>query len=186
MLKIAIPKQELWDEGKEEFVDFEGAQLTLEHSLVSISKWEAKYHKPFITNRKNDVKTQEELKYYIKCMTITQNVPDRVYDYLTPANYKEIQNYMEDSQTATTVRENDRGSSNSRVITSEVIYYWMIALNIPVDFQKWHINRLLMLIKVCNAYNNKGQNKKKMSKSELMARNTRLNAARRKQLNTKG
>ena len=186
MLKITVPKQELWDEAKEEFIDFGGAQLTLEHSLVSISKWESKYHKRFITNKKNDVKTVDELKYYVKCMTITQNVPDVVYDCLTASNYKEIQDYMEDSQTATTINDSSKNSGPSKAVTSEVIYYWMIALNIPVEFQKWHINRLLMLIKVCNAYNNKSSNKKRMSKSELMARNTRLNAARRKQLNTKG
>lgn len=181
MLKLEVPKQELWDEEKNEFVDFKGYTLSLEHSLVSISKWESKFHKPFISNRRNDNKSQEELKYYVKCMTITQNVPDYVYGFLTDKNYDDIRAYMEDTRTATTFNDaSKKGSSNNKTITSEIIYYWMIAENIPVEFQKWHINRLLTLIKVCNNFNSRGSNKKKMSKSELLARNRRLNEARRK------
>jgi len=186
MLKITIPEQELWNEKTNEFVMFEGATISLEHSLVSISKWESKYHKPFITNNKKDVKTREEMKYYIKCMTITQNVNDEVYDYLTEKNYEDIRNYMDDPMTATTINERDNKKGSSKPITSEVIYYWMIAQNIPVEFQKWHLNRLLMLIRVCNVNNSQGSNKKKMTKQQLMARNTALNAARRKSLNSKG
>lgn len=186
MLKITVPKQELWNEKTNEFVVFEGATLSLEHSLVSISKWESKYHKPFITNNKKDVKSREEMKYYIKCMTITQNVPDEVYDYLTDQNYDAIREYMDDPMTATTITEHDNKKSQSKSITSEVIYYWMIAQNIPVEFQKWHLNRLLMLIRVCNVSNSISSGKNKMSKKQLMARNTALNAARRKKLNTKG
>ena len=186
MLKIEVPSQELWNEKTEEFVRFDGATITLEHSLVSISKWESKYHKPFITNNKNDVKNGEELKYYIKCMTITQNVDDRVYDFLTPKNYDDIRKYMDDPMTATTINEKNDKKGKQKPITSEVIYSWMIAQNIPVEFQKWHLNRLLMLIKVCSINNNPDSGKKKMSRRELMARNTALNAARRRQLNSKG
>lgn len=187
MLRILIPSQELWNEQTKEFSMFEGATITLEHSLVSISKWESKYHKPFITNSKKDIKTKEEMKYYVKCMTISQNVKDEVYDYLTEQNYKDIQEYMDNPMTATTInngKDDKRGPK--RPITSEVIYYWMITQHIPVEFQKWHLNRLLMLINVCNVYSNQGAGKKKMSKQQLMARNTALNMARRKQLHTNG
>lgn len=188
MLRIDIPKQELWDEGKNEFVYFNGASLVLEHSLVAISKWESKYHKPFITNKKNDTKTREELLYYVKCMTITQNVKDEVYGYFTPANFEQIRSYMDDPMTATTITSaDDKNQQNkrSKPITSEQVYCWMISRNIPIEFQKWHINRLLMLIRVLDMYNGNG-NKRKRSKHDLMTRNTALNAARRKQLNTTG
>lgn len=191
MLKVEIPEQELWNEFSNEFVKFKGASITLEHSLVSVSKWESKYHKPFITNKPNDTKSREEILYYIKCMTITQNVPDEVYDFLTPTNLQTIREYMEDSMTATTfseVKDEKSKPQKPKPITSEQIYYWMIARNIPIEFQKWHINRLLMLIKVCDYYNEKanGGNKKRMSKRELASRNASLNAARRKALHTTG
>lgn len=189
MLKIEIPEQELWDERLNEFVTFKGASLSLEHSLVSISKWESKYHKPFITNRPNDVKTQEEMIYYIKCMTVTQNVKDEVYHFLTNKNYQDIRSYMEDPMTATSFASKGQNKSvNNKPITSEQIYYWMISRNIPIEFQKWHINRLLMLIKVCDFYNEKsnGNSRRSMSKRDIMSRNTRLNAARKKALNSHG
>lgn len=192
MLKIEVPEQELWDEKRNEFVTFGGATLSLEHSLVSISKWESKYHKPFITNKPNDVKTKDEMLYYIKCMTVTQNVKDEVYNFLTSKNLMEIRSYMEDPMTATTFSnkapQNKSNTKNEKPITSEQIYYWMISRNIPIEFQKWHINRLLMLIRVCDFYNEKsnGSSHHKMSKREIMSRNTQLNAARRKALNTNG
>lgn len=188
MLKIEVPEQELWDEGRNEFVTFKGAQLTLEHSLVSISKWESKYHKPFITNKPTDIKTQDEMLYYIKCMTVTQNVNDLVYNFLTSRNIEQIRLYMEDPMTATTFTSSRNDKRSTKPITSEQIYYWMISRNIPIEFQKWHINRLLMLIKVCDYYNNQvnGGKRKPMNKQELYSRNTALNNARRKAMNSKG
>ena len=171
---------EAWDENKEEFVQTSHEQvLQLEHSLVSISKWEAKWCKPFLT--KED-KTYEETLDYIKCMTITQNVKDETYEHLSKSNIDEINNYIAESRTATTFSDTKVGTSRE-TITSELIYYWMIALNIPMECQKWHINRLLTLIRVCNVKNTPP---KKMNKREIASRYASLNAARRKQFNSRG
>lgn len=180
MLRVTIPATELWDEVKEEFINVKEQTLQLEHSLVSLSKWESKWHKPFISK---DTKTEEETIDYIKCMTITQNVDPKVYDFIPSNILDEIKEYIDDKRTATWFAEDKGGKSNSEQITSELIYYWMIAQNIPFECEKWHLNRLLTLIKVCNI---KSQPTKKMSEKALMSRNAALNAARRKQLNTRG
>ena len=181
MLYITVPSVELWDEVKEEFVKTKEQTLQLEHSLVSISKWEAKWCKVFLSKKE---KTYEETIDYIKCMTITQNVSPDTYKYLTKDNIEQINKYISAPMTATWFSEDKSGSrSNSEQVTSELIYYWMIAFNIPFECQKWHLNRLLTLIRVCNIKNKPA---KKMSKSDIMRRNASLNAARRKQLNTNG
>lgn len=180
MLQITIPALELFDEAKNEFVTTKEQTLQLEHSLVSLSKWESKWCKPFLS--KQD-KTPEELLDYVKCMTITQNVDPDTYRFLTNDNLKQINSYIEAPMTATTFSDDKNGKKNREIVTAELIYYWMIALNIPFECQKWHLNRLLTLVKVCNI---KNQPPKKMSKKELMNRNAALNAARRKQFNTSG
>ena len=181
MLQITIPiSPEGWDERKEEFVDAKTVTLQLEHSLVSISKWESKWHKPFLSK---DEKTAEETIDYIKCMTLTQNVKPDVYEYLTGENIRDINAYIEDSKTATTFSNDRSPGPNREIITSEVIYYWMVALNIPFECQKWHLNRLLTLIRVCNVKNNPG---KKMNKKELLSKYDAINKANRKRFNTKG
>lgn len=181
MLQIKIPARESWDEKREEFVTtYQEQTLQLEHSLVSISKWEAKWCKPFLDNKKE--KTYEETLDYIKCMTITQNVKDEVYDRLTTANIKDINDYIKADMTATTFRDSKQGTSRE-TITSELIYYWMISCNIPMECQKWHINRLLTLIRVCNV---KSGPQKKMSKREIASQYASLNAARRQQFNSRG
>jgi hypothetical protein len=180
MLQITIPAVELWDERKLEFVYTKEQPLCLEHSLVSVSKWESKWQKPFLS--KEDM-TWEETVDYIKCMTLTQNVDPKVYNYLTNKNMDQINEYINSSMTATWFSEDKKSKSNNEAITNELIYYWMIALNIPIKCEKWHLNRLLTLIRVCSV---KNQPPKKMSKRELMSRNRALNAARRKQLNSKG
>ena len=180
MLLIEIPIPEGWDEVKEEFVPAEVKTLSLEHSLVSLSKWESKWNKPFLGK---DEKTFEETLDYIKCMTLTKNVGPSVYEHLTSENIKQINEYIGAKMTATTFSQEPGGKKNSEIITSELIYYWMIALQIPFECQKWHLNRLLTLIRVCNI---KNQPPKKMSRREIMSRNAALNAARRKQLNTNG
>lgn len=181
MLQIEIPLgPEEWDEEKEVFVQPKYRTLQLEHSLVSLSKWESKWCKPFLTASN---KTHEEIMDYIKCMTITQNVDDDVYNHLTRHNIDQIKKYIEAPMTATTFSEKGKGKSSSEFTTSELIYYWMVALNIPFECQKWHLNRLITLIKVCNI---KNQPPKKMGKKDAYRRNAALNAARRKQLNTRG
>ena len=180
MLQIIVPAVELWDEKRQLFINIKEHRLQLEHSLVSISKWESKWCKPFLS--RND-KTVEEVLDYIKCMTITQNVDPEVYNYLTEENFAKINEYIDAPMTATTFTEDSTGKTNREIVTSELIYYWMISLNIPIKFEKWHLNRLLTLIRVCNIKNSPP---KKMSAREIMARNAALNAERRKKLNTKG
>lgn len=180
MLLIKIPASESWDEQKEMFVETAPEQvLQLEHSLVSISKWESKWKKPFMT--KNE-KTYEETMDYIKCMTITQNVKDETYNRLTLTNINTINDYIKDEMTATTFSTLQQPGGRE-TITSELVYYWMISLNIPMECQKWHINRLLTLIRVCNVKNTPP---KKMNKREIASRYASLNAARRQQLNSRG
>lgn len=183
MLPIEIPPAELWDEKKQEFVNFKGQSLVLEHSLISVSRWEAKFNKPFFTK---DKKTKYELDEYIKCMTITQNVPNEAYHYLTSKNYKDIQDYIESSMTATTFREDKNHPHSNEFVTSELVYYWMTALQIPFECEKWHINRLFTLIRICNEKNKPA---KKPTKAEMRSQQSAmsaLNAERRKQLNTSG
>lgn len=181
MLQLVIHiSPDTWDEEKEEFVDGKTQILQLEHSLVSLSKWESNWCKPFLST---GLKTDEEALDYIKCMTLNRNVDPDIYNYLTSAHIESVNKYIEAPMTATTFTEDKNGKRNREIITSELIYYWMIALNIPSEYQKWHLNRLLTLIRVCNI---KNQPQKKMSKREAMSRNAALNAARRKQLNTKG
>lgn len=180
MLQITIPAVELFDERINEFISIKEQTLQLEHSLVSLDKWESKWCKPFLS--KQD-KTPEELLDYVKCMTITQNVDPNVYQFLTDDNLREINSYIEAPMTATTFSDDKNTKKNREIITAELIYYWMIALNIPFECRKWHLNKLLTLVKVCNI---KNQPPKKTSKKDLLARNAALNAARRKQLNTSG
>jgi hypothetical protein len=180
MLQITLPALELWDEKREKFINAKEQVLQLEHSLVSLRKWESKWHKPFLS--KED-KTDEETLDYIKCMTITQNVNPDVYDRLTSDHFQQIHDYINNPMTATTFSENKHEKASREIITAELIYYWMIALTIPPQYEKWHLNSLLTLIKVCNI---KNAPPKKQSKRDIMSRNAALNAARRKQLNTKG
>ena len=180
MLRITIPATELWDESKEEFINIKEQTLQLEHSLVSLSKWESKWCKPFISK---DIKTEEETLDYIKCMTITQNVDPNIYNFIPNDIREKIREYIDAPMTATWFSEDKNGKSSSEQITSELVYYWMIVQNIPFECEKWHLNRLLTLIKVCNI---KSKPPKKIGKKALMSRNSALNAARRKQLNTRG
>ena len=181
MLQIIVPiAPEGWDEIKEEFVEAETVTLKLEHSLVSISKWESKWNKAFLTNV---AKTNEEIFDYIKCMATTSNVDPTIFDHLTEDNIKSIQDYINAPMTATTFADDKSSKSSREVVTSELIYYWMFSLGIPKDMEKWHLNRLLTLIKVFNV---KNAPPKKRSKRDIMSRNAALNQARRQQFNSKG
>ena len=180
MLEITIPGAECWDESREMFVATKEQTIRLEHSLVSISKWETKWHKAFYSSKE---KTAEEKIDYIRCMTLTKNVDPYIYNCLSEENIQKINSYIEDPMTATKFYYEKQGGLSRDTITSELIYYWMISLNIPVEFEKWHINRLLTLIKV---FNTKNQPDKKMSTKEIIDRNRTLNKARREQLKSKG
>lgn len=181
-ISITIPERELYDSENNRFIDIPRTTLILEHSLLSISKWESKWHKAWLTSEK---KTGEEAIDYIRCMTVNQNVNPLVYLALTKANQKAIEAYINDPMTATTISNQKNNKKNSReIITSELIYYWMCELGIPFQpCEKWHINRLLMLIEVASI---KKQPDKKMSKAATMRQNHSLNAARRAKHHTKG
>lgn len=179
MYEIEIPGGELYDELKNEFYYLSPKTIKLEHSLVSLSKWERKWHVPFLTDKPKSI---EQTVDYIKCMTISQNVDPNYYSLITDAMLRDIMAYVEDPMTATTVPE-ESGNRSREPITAELIYYWMIELGIPVEFQKWHLNSLLTLIKTVNF---KRSPEKKRSQMETAQMYKRLNAERRKALNTKG
>lgn len=181
MLEIDLPIQDVFIEEASGgiFHTIPDSKLKLEHSLVSISKWESRWEKPFLSKEK---KTTEELVHYIKCMTI-HKVDPMLYDVLTDEHLNMIGEYIDAKMTATWFSENKKNKPNNDIITSEIIYYYMVALNIPFECQKWHLNRLLTLIRVCSE---KQQQPKKMTKGEILARNRALNEQRKKELNTKG
>lgn len=180
MLTIVIPEREYFDEENECFIHIKKTTLQLEHSLVSLSKWESKWKEPFLTK---DVKSIEKSLDYIRCMTITQNVDPLVYYGITPEILDKINAYMEEEMTATTFNEMGPKKQSRDVITAEIIYYWMLMNNIPLECQKWHLSRLMTLIRV---FSIKNAPDKKMSKREVMSQQRALNEARKKKLGTKG
>ena len=178
MLVIEIPKQEVFLDEKQEFSHVGPFKIQLEHSLLSISKWESEWCKPFLTA---DKKTEKENLDYIRCMGVSQHIDDNVLSLLTEKDVMTIAEYMQSKKSATTFTMS--GSSNREVVTSELIYYWMTMFNIPFECQKWHIDRLLTLIRICNVKSAPG---KKMSKAEILQRNKTINAQRKKMYNTSG
>lgn len=163
MLQISIPAQEYFDERTEEFINVEACTIQLEHSLISISKWEAKWCKPFLGKEE---KTEEETLDYIQCMTITRNVDPMAYRAIPTAEMERIKAYIHAPMTATWFNERDKRPPNRRVITSELIYYWMFSNQIPIECEQWHFNRLMTLIRICGE---KSQAPKKMSKQDRRA-----------------
>lgn len=180
MLTIVIPSVENYDEITNEFTLSKAQTIQLEHSLVSISKWETKWGVPFLS--KNE-KTVEQTTDYIRCMVITQNVDDKTFDNLTADMVTTIKQYIEAPMSATTLPVETKKSGVKETITSELIYYWMVSLTIPFECQKWHLNRLLTLVNICNI---KNAPPKKMGKKELLNRNAALNAQRKEELLSKG
>lgn len=182
MLRINVAPYEYYDTTTEEKILMPGVELRLEHSLASISKWESFYEKPFLTN---DHKTEDEILYYTKCMSLDDNVPNRVFRRLTTEDITKVSEYISKKHTATWFSENssDKPGAASGVVTSEVIYYWMVSLNIPFECENWNLNRLLTLVRVINA---KNQPAKKMTRAEAAARARQLNKQRQKELNTTG
>ena len=185
-LTINVPARELLNEETNRIITVKETKLVLEHSLLSVSKWEAKYKKPFLVEGALD--TPDKILYYFECMTITPQNPDpNVYMCLSQEDIDRIMKYINDPMTATWFSDNDpknkRGPKPKKeILTSEVIYWEMIQLQIPIEFQKWHLNRLTTLIRVCNAKNNP----EKMSKKDVLAQNAALNKARRAKMHSKG
>lgn len=179
---IKIEEQEMFNSETNEFYIIKATEFKIEHSLVSVSKWESKWHIPFL--EESFAKTDEMLIDYVKCMTISQNVDPRVYENLSASVIKEINEYIEDPMTATVIKSRNQKKYGGSYVTSEIIYYWMIAQNIPVEFEKWHLNRLLTLIQVCSEKNS--TDNKQMNKRDILNQNKMLNAYRRNKYKTKG
>lgn len=180
MLTIVVPREEFYNEQTEEFVIVDEIVLELEHSLVSLSKWESKFEKPFLGPEE---KTSEEVLGYVESMILNPKFSPEVIFQLTQENLDQINDYIGSAQSATTFGQMPDRKVKGEIITSELIYYWMVAFNIPFECEHWHLNRLFALIRICNIKNSK---QKKMSKHELAARNQELNAKRRAELNTSG
>lgn len=195
-LELVIPEKESFDNEKQEFVKIPGATLRLEHSLVSLLKWEQKHKKPYLkkSEKDKDDKTPEEILDYIKCMTINRKeVPDIVYMFLTREEQEKINAYIVDPMTATYFNVNTAQTTNGarprkqEQITAELIYYWMFSYRIPLEWEKRHLNTLLTLIRVFSIKDSDANGKSnKMSKRDIMSQNRALNAARRQALNSKG
>lgn len=185
MLKITIPARELYVESTNEFIYTEEKHLQLEHSLISLSKWESKWKKPFLSG---DPHTVEESRDYARCMTLTQNVSPDVYKTIPTSVMKQITDYVDDPMTATTITDHSKEVGKGKklkgeTVTAELIYFWMVSYGIPFECEKWHLNRLLTLIQICNI---KNSDPKKMSKRDVMAQNRALNQARRAKHRSKG
>ena len=182
MLVLEIPETELFDETEDKFVYIKKQSVKLEHSLISISKWEAKWRKPFLNKEK---KTKEEILDYIRCMFVNPVQDDNVILCFSNEDLNKIIDYIDSPMTATTVTFLDKDyykKQKEEIVTSELIYYWMIAAGIPFECEKWHINRLFSLLKICSA---KNAPKQKMNKSMAQSQ-AALNAKRRAALKTRG
>lgn len=179
MLELKVKAFEAFDETHQEFIKVPSTTLRLEHSLVSLSKWEAKWKVPFFSERK---KSSEQLRDYIRCMAIGQNINPNVFIGLSASDIKKVQEYIAEEHTATTFSDTANKFS-SRIVTSELIYYWMTVYNVPFECQKWNLSRLLTLLRIASIEN---APKKKIPTRELMDRNRALNRARRKARHTKG
>lgn len=174
MLLVTVPAGEMFNEETQEFVTIPETKLRLEHSLVSLAKWESRWKKPYLSTDKDRPMTID----YIRCMNLTQNVDPNVFTFISDENIKLINEYVDDPMTATWFSESNKSNDRPEIITAEIIYYWMIALQIPMECQKWHLNRLLTLIRVCNI---KNAPKEKMSQQDVMRMHRAAHAARRKQ-----
>lgn len=178
---IHVPEQEYYNEETKEFIYIKETTFKIEHSLVAISKWESKWHVAFLDDKVQ--KTDEMIIDYIKCMTISQNVNPEVYNYLPSETIKEINDYIGDPMTATTFSNTNNNPNTGEFVTNELVYYWMIAQNIPLECEKWHFNRLMTLIRVCSEKNTPS---KKMNQREILKNNRALNEARKKAMHSRG
>ncbi len=179
MLEIIVPENEFYHPGKNKFITVPSCTLSLEHSLISIAKWESKWHQPYLNAQK---RTSAQELDYVRCMVIGTVKNDYVFSALSPENIKQIQEYIDDTMTATTFSKTPH-STSKQIVTAEILYSRMFANNIPMECQKWHLNRLLCLIRVCDA---SGAPPSKMSKKDTAARYADQNALRRAQFKSKG
>ena len=183
-IKIFVKETDLFDDANSRFIHIKPTVLNMEHSLIAISKWESRYHLPFLIEEE---KTAEQLEYYFECMTINQNVDPNVYKAISYEDQERILRYIKDPMTATTISDGDnlrKGiGPRGEIITSELIYCWMVLAQVPSEYETWHLNRLLTLIQVINVYN---QPPKKVSLSDVIRNNDALNAKRRAKMHSRG
>ena len=179
---ITIPEQEFFNSETNEFYTLKSTTFKIEHSLVAIAKWESKWHVAFLDDKVE--KTNEMMIDYIRCMTISQNVDPQIYYHIPQDIIKEINDYIGDPMTATVFNDQgNKGVNRGEFVTNELVYYWMIAQNIPLECEKWHFNRLMTLIRVCGE---KNKDPKKMNRRDILNRNRALNEARKKAHKTRG
>ena len=181
MLTIIVPETELFDSETQEFIYIKEQKLTLEHSLVSVQKWESRWKKSFLHNA--DERSYEEMIDYIRCMTITKNVDPLIYKNFPLDAIKQVQEYINDEMTATTFVD-DKRRGGREIITAELIYFWMVNFGIPFECKKWHLNQLLTLIRVCAIKSESAS--RKMNQKEILKQNQELNTLRRQRLKSKG
>lgn len=180
MLQVVVPEVDLFDDSTQTFLSSKETRLNLEHSLISLSKWESKWHKPFLTD---DKKTTEEIIDYIRCMTVNPNVNPEVYRVINADIIDKVNDYIEDPMTATWFTDNQPNRTSRQIITSEVLYGWMVAFGIPFECEKWHLNRLVTLIRVCEINNSPN---KKMPMKKVIDDRRSLNEKRKQEMKTKG
>lgn len=180
MLKLIVKGTETYDQKSNTFSEVGGFEVQLEHSLLSLSKWESKFQKPFLSNEKMNT---EEVVYYIMCMVVGEEITKEMATETARQFPEEINTYINSSQSATTFGKMPQKQINGEVITSELIYYWMVAFTITFETEHWHLNRLFSLIRICNEKNEKP---KKLSRTEIAMRNKELNDKRRAELGTRG
>lgn len=181
MLEITVPENEFYHPGQNRFITVPSCVLSLEHSLISIAKWESKWHIPYLNNSTKRTVAQE--LDYIRCMVIGTVKNDLIFSALSPENMQQIRDYIDDPMTATTFSKTQQPSKSRQIVTAEVLYARMFTNNIPMECQKWHLNRLLTLIRVCDTMSSPPT---KMSKKQTAARYAEQNALRRARHNTKG
>lgn len=174
MLVLEVPLEESFDESKMEFVTTMAHKLELEHSLVSLSKWESKFGKPFLSTEN---KTSEETIWYIGAMSVAGEIPPEVFTKLTDEHVKAISDYINDKQTATWFRENPNKKINREIITAEIIYYWMLTMNIAKECENWHLNRLITLVRTVSEKNNPPK-KGRVDRAEMARQREELNRRR--------
>lgn len=180
MLVLQLLAADYYDENKGRFITRKPRKVMLEHSLVSLSRWESKWKESFLSNKK---KTREQSLDYIRFMSTSGVLDDETLSMFGPKEMATINEYIEDKMTATTIKRRGPAPHSRDIITAEVIYWWMIQYGIPMECEKWHLNRLLTLIEVCSV---KSGPQQKMSRQEEMAQRRMLNASRKAHLNTKG
>ena len=178
MLQLKLPKIRLFKEATEEYVYYEPLTVKLEHSLISIQRWESKWHKSFLSA---ESLTQEELFDYIRCMSLNPDIDPTFVSRLTPDDFNKIREYMNEPMTATVIHRSKPRGGRPPIITAELIYYWMTAYNIPFECSKWHIKQLLTLVEVCSVKSNPG-GKTRGTAAERAA----MNKARRAKTGSKG